>query len=448
MAAAVATEAEAFLSLARERVAAEGWTGTAWVETGLRAALLRDGRRLLETLLNDPALPLPDDASRPGEKCTCAVARQLESLFGPLTLRRNYYHAAAQGATAGTGRYPLDTALKLVGPYTPALARLMSRAGAQSGFESGSKDLGVYAGLAIHGRQIHRLMQTVGPAVLQAAAAAPAATPAAPIPVLYVEVDGTGAPMVPAALAGRKGQQPDGTAKTREVKLGCVFTQHGRDADGRPQRDPASTTYLCGLETAADFGTRLRAEARRRGLGQSERVVLLGDGAAWVWELGRVNFACAIEILDYYHAREHLSRLVEALVGKDTPAAKKLLDRWETWLWAGEVTRLLKTARRRAGPGGAAPGAAVATELGYFEKNRARMRYGEFRRQGLFIGSGVVEAGCKTVVGQRAKQSGMCWTEAGLLAVLHTRCALLSGTFDTFWNTWNHTPPPSQLSAA
>ena len=443
MAAAVATEVEAFLSLARERLATEGWRGSDWVETGLRAALLQDGRRLFADLLNDPTLPLPGDASGPGEKCTCAVERDVETLFGPLTVRRNYYHAAA----TGQGRYPLDEALKLVGPYPPAWARLLSRAGAQTGFESGSADLRVYGGLAIQGRQIHRLMQLVGPAVHQAMEAAPNETVAAPIPVLYIEVDGTGAPMVPAELAGRKGKQPDGTAKTREVKLGCVFTQHGTDAEGLPVRDATSTTYLCGLETAGDFGTRLRREARRRGLGQSERVVLLGDGAAWVWELGRVNFSGAVEILDYYHAREHLSRLVEALVGKATPAAKQLLARWESWLWQGEVARLLKTARLRGRAVGGALAAAVATELGYFEKNLTRMRYGEFRRQGLFIGSGVVEAGCKTVVGQRAKQSGMCWTEAGLLAVLHTRCALLSGQFDNFWENWNQ-PAPSNLQAA
>lgn len=443
MAAACATETEAFLSLARQRLAAEGWTCGDWVETGLRQALLQDGRRLLECLLNDPTLPLPDDASRPGEKCTPAVERDVETLFGPLTLRRNYYYAAA----TGSGRYPLDAALKLIGPYTPALARLMSRAGAQTGFESGSQDLRVYGGLQINGRQIHRLMQTIGPAVQQACEAAPNEKLIAPIPVLYVGVDGTGAPMVPAALAGRKGKQPDGTAKTREVKLGCVFTQHTTDVEGHPIRDAASTTYLCGLETAGDFGIRLRREAFRRGLSQSQRVVLLGDGAVWVWEVGRVNFPRAIEILDYYHAREHLTRLVEALVGKGTPAATQLQERWESWLWEGQVKRLLKRARRRGQAGGAQLPEAVPTELGYFEKNQTRMRYGEFRRQGLFIGSGVVEAGCKTVVGQRAKQSGMCWTEAGLLAVLHTRCALLGGQFDAFWDRWNDPDPNVQIFA-
>ena len=441
MAEAFAAETQAFLSLARKRLATEGWTSSDWVETGLREALLKDGRRLLEHLLNDPTLPIPDDASQPGEKGTAAVPRDLETLFGKLTLRRNYYYAAA----AGTGRYPLDTALKLVGPYTPALARLMSRAGAQTGFESGSQDLRVYGGIQIQGRQIHRLMQIIGPSVQQTCAQFPDDQPDAPIPVLYAAVDGTGAPMVPAALAGRAGKQPEGTAKTREVKLGCVFTQHTTDPEGHPVRDAASTTYLCGLETAGDFGTRLRREAFRRGLCQSRRVVLLGDGAPWVWELGRVNFPNAIAILDYYHAREHLTLLVEALVGKGTPASAQLQERWESWLWEGHIQRLLKAAERRGRYCPPPIPQAVATQLGYFQKNQARMRYGEFRRQGLFIGSGVVEAGCKTVVGQRAKQSGMCWTEAGLLAVLHTRCALLGGQFDAFWDNWNQ--PPQTIQA-
>ena len=436
MAQALAAETEAFLTLARERLATEGWTSSDWVETGLREALLKDGRRLLEHLLNDSALPIPDDTSRPGEKCTAAVSREVETLFGKLTLRRNYYYAPQ----TGTGRYPLDSALKLAGAYTPALARLMSRAAAQTGFESGSKDLRVYGGIQIQGRQIHRLMQTLGPSVQQACADLPDEKPDPPIPALYVAMDGTGAPMVPAALAGRAGKQPDGTAKTREVKLGCVFTQHSTDAEGQPVRDAASTTYLCGLETAGDFGTRLRREAFRRGLCQSRRVVLLGDGAPWVWELGRVNFPNAIAILDYYHAREHLTLLVEALAGKGTPAAAQLIKRWESWLWEGHLPRLLKAVQPRVRRCPQPASEAAATQLGYFQKNQLRMRYGEFRRQGFFIGSGVVEAGCKTVVGQRAKQSGMCWTEAGLLAVLHTRCALLGGQFDAFWDNWNQTP--------
>lgn len=253
---------------------------------------------------------------------------------------------------------------------------------------------------------------------------------------------------MPAALQGRKGQQPGASAKTREVKLGCVFTQHGTDAEGQPVRDAARTTYLCGLETAGDFGTRLRREARRRGLGQSERVVLLGDGAAWVWKLGRVNFSCAIEILDYYHALEHLTRLIEALVRKARLQPRNCRPAGKTGCGPGRCRGCSRRRDEGASPPVRTLGAAVATELGYLEKNRTRMRYGEFRRQGWFICSDVLEAGCKTVVGQRAKQSGMCWTESGLLAVLHTKCALLGGQFDTFWENWKRPAQPGLAFAA
>jgi hypothetical protein len=429
VAAALATEAEQFLSLARGRLAVEGWNCAEWVETGLREALHKDGRRWLESLLNDSTLPVPGDLTESGEKCTAAVSRQVDSVFGTLTLRRNYYHSPK----TSSGRYPLDEALGLVEGHTPMLARLITRAGAQSGYQAASEDLRVYGGIQVGGRQIHRLLQITGPQIERALARTPAVVISAPIPVFYVSVDGTGAPMVPAALVGRQGKQPDGSAKTREVKLGCVFTQHLLDEQGHPVRDPASTTYLCGLETAADFGTRLRREALRRGMGQSQRTALLGDGAAWIWELSRVNFSHATEILDYYHGREHLTDLVHGLAEQGTPSADRLLDRWEGWLWQGEVDRLLKTANRQAHRLGSKIGKTVATELNYFEKNRERMQYAEFRRLGLFIGSGVVEAGCKTVIGKRAKQSGMTWTEAGLLNVLHPRCALIGGQFDSCW---------------
>ena len=443
MEAAVASEVEQFLKLARQRLVSEGWGSVEWIETGLREALLKDGRRLLEDLVNDPALPLAGDCSRPGEKCTAGVERQVESIFGVLKLRRNYYYALQ----AAAGRYPLDEALELIEGCTPMLARLMTRAAAQGGFAGAAEDLRVYAGLQIEARQIHRMLQHTGPAVHKAWEQLPATVPDRPHPILYVSVDGTGVPMVAEALAGRAGKQPDGSAKTREIKLGCVFTQHALDAEGRPMRDPDSTTYLCGLDSAEDFGLRLRQEAIRRGMGKSGKVAFLGDGAAWVWEIARVNFPGAIEVLDYFHGREHLTDLVEAILGADSPQVVQRVESWERWLWEGQVERIVKAADRHIGQKGARDAQRAQSEVGYFQKNKARMRYGLFRSQGLFIGSGVVEAGCKTVVGQRAKQSGMRWSESGVLNVLHTRCALLGGQFDECWQAASFAPSQNLLAA-
>ena len=418
------------MNLARARLLAQGWGSVQWVEAGLREALLKDGRGLLESLINDPALPVAEDASRPGEKCTCGVERQVDSVFGVLKVRRNYYYSLS----AGGGRYPLDEALGLIEGSTPMLARLMTRAGAQSGFAGAAEDLRVYGGVQVEGRQIHRMLQQTGPAMHRAWEGLPAAALTAPLPVLYVSVDGTGVPMVPEALIGRAGKQADGSAKTREIKLGCVFTQHATDTEGQPLRDPSSTTYLCGLDSAEDFGGRLRQEAIRRGMGKSKKVVFLGDGAAWVWEIGRVNFPQAVEILDCFHGREHLTELVEAILGADCPRMSQRVESWESWLWEGQVDRITQAAGRHIRREGACDAQQAQTQLAYFQRNRWRMRYGLFRRQGLFIGSGVVEAGCKTVVGQRAKQSGMRWSEGGVLNVLHTRCALLGGQFDQCWD--------------
>ena len=190
------------------------------LELGLRAALLQDGRHLLEQLYAQAGLRIPDNASRPGEKCHPDRTLQMHSIFGPVALQRHYYYAPA----TGTGRFPLDVALGLVESFSPALVRLGARAAAREGYEAASEDMLALAGIAIEGRQIHRLVQQVGAPVAAALEQGPNLDPQ-PIPVLYIEGDATGVPMVTEELAGRKGKQTDGSAKTREVKLGCVFTQ-------------------------------------------------------------------------------------------------------------------------------------------------------------------------------------------------------------------------------
>jgi hypothetical protein len=196
----------------------------------------------------------------------------MHSIFGPVALQRHYYYAPA----TGTGRFPLDEALGLVESFSPALVRLGARAAAREGYEAASEDLLALAGIALAGRQIHRLVQQVGPSVAAALEQGPNLDPQ-PIPVMYIEGDATGVPMVTEALAGRKGKQTDGSAKTREVKLGCVFTQTKPEAEtGLPVRDPDSTTYTGSFQTAEEFGGHLRREALRRGLDRAVQVVFLG----------------------------------------------------------------------------------------------------------------------------------------------------------------------------
>ena len=415
--------------MVRQHLARQGVGNLEAVELGLREALFKDARTLLQELYRQPDLSLPEQASRPGEKCHPDRPKTVQTLFGPIELRRAYfYHPASH-----TGRAPLDQALGLIGSFSPALVRLCARAAAKEGYESASQDLLAQAGVAIDGRQIQRLVNLVAPAVAaQLEAGSPVGV--ASLPVMYVEVDGTGVPMVAEELVGRAGKQEDGSALTREVKLGAVFTQTQTDEQGLPVRDHQSTTYVGGFESAPDFGTRVRAEARRRGLGQAAKLVFIGDGAAWIWELARVNFPMALLTLDLYHALERLHQLCEGLYGADSPRAARLERAWTAMLKADQVAKVIAAARRRLAQMGPQPDDTLDKQIAYFEHHQDKMLYQTYRAQGLFYGSGVVEGGCRSVIGQRLKESGMFWTQSGAASVLTLRVALKSHRWDECWN--------------
>ena len=226
-----------------------------------------------------------------------------------------------------------------------------------------------------------------------------------PIPILYVQMDGTGVPVVKKGTEGRKGKIDGQPARTREVKLGCVFTQTTWDQEGYAIRDPDSTTYTGAIETADEFGKRIYLEAWNRGWSRAGKKVVMGEGAEWIWNQADLHFPGAIQIVDLYHARQHLWELARRLYPND-PAnqkawikihQKRLLDK-------GKIEKLVLALRSiESTPVEVLE--QIRSEAVYFERNAERMRYPKFRRQHLFVGSGVIEAGCKTVIGHRLKQS-------------------------------------------
>jgi hypothetical protein len=248
---------------------------------------------------------------------------------------------------------------------------------------------------------------------------------------MYVSADGTGVPMVAQELIGRRGKQADGKAKTRQVYLGCVFTQHRVDEQGHPVRDWESTTYVSSFKPSDEFGPCLRQEALRRGMAGADNVVLLIDGAPALEHLGRQNFKDCVQIVDFYHALEHAGLVVAALIGKEHPDYTAQLRRWAKRLLKDRVEALIDQTRKEYA--GKPQAQTVEKELGYFVRNVARMQYGTFRAKGYFIGSGVVEAGCKTVIGGRCKQSGMFWSESGAENILALRCIHSSRRLEEFW---------------
>ena len=346
------------------------------------------------------------------------------TLFGQVQIQRDYYYDGYKG------HCPADAALGFEGCCTPALARLICRSAAQQPYGAASRDLQEYGGVEVEERQIQRTVLRTGPDTQAWLQKQPGSTRA--VPVMYLGCDGTGAPMRREELVGRKGKGPDGQAKTREVKLGVVFTQHVRDEKGRPIRDHASTTYLASFDRVEDFAPQLRQEAIRRGVGQAGQVVFLSDGAVWTEELQRQNFPNAASILDFYHAAERVHALARATVCAEDGAAKKQANRWIKHLLRDQVDRVITEARvalpKRS------PNRQLAQEqIDFLNGHKIRMKYGTYRRKGWFIGSGVVEAGCKTVIGKRLKQSGMFWSETGASCVLNFRTLLLSSRFDAFW---------------
>ena len=360
----------------------------------------------------------------PGYRRAGRRSRHAQGFFGWTTLERDYYYNGRRGFSPADGR------LGLVGSYTPDLACLLTLAAALEPYEAAQQLLKRFSGIAVAGRQIQRLIQIVGPKAL--AWQRPTA-PVQAMPVLYLSFDGTGVPIVNRELRGRKGKPPDGTAKTREAKLGCAFTQHGQDEKGHPVRDPDSTTYVASFQTAREFGALMRQEALRRGMAVAAKVGVICDGAKWTAELARVNFPGALFILDFYHALLHLHALAEALEGKETPGKARLVSQWKKLLLQDRVQQVIAQAQR-LGQSRPAQQEAIQQEIGYLVNHQAWMLYKTYRKAGYFIGSGVVEAGCKTVVGQRLKGSGMHWTEEGALHVLALRCLVLSGLFETFWS--------------
>jgi hypothetical protein len=416
------------------------------VETAVRVAVLAAGTKVIEELLRNVGVGRRESEVR----CPrCAVAMKSKgprplavlTLLGWVRFKRSMYVCPCCNAK----RYLGDEELDIVNTSrSPGVRRQVTRLGAKETFAEVSEDLQELAGLALCRKEAERIAETEGQRmedwmaqerqalrVLQ-----PPVDTEKSIDTLYIELDGTGIPMVPSEVEGRKGKQPDGTAKTREAKVGCVFTQTKFDDEGKPIRDPHSTTFVSAIETSACFGWRLYAESVRRGLFKAKRVIALGDGAEWVKNTAQTHFGTAQFIIDFYHASEHIGDLCRALFDRDVRQTDYYHEKWTDSLWEGEIEAIIQSATNLL-PKDPRTKNDARILIAYFEKNKEHMRYAHYRQQGLFIGSGVVEATCKHLVGHRLKQSGMEWTVRGANAILAARAVRLSNRTEEYWEQRN-----------
>ncbi len=409
------------------------------VELATRAASHQLGAKMLERLLSGSArfdLTLA---------CECGQvarfhqlrAKQVLTVLGPITIQRPYYVCPH----CHRGCSPRDRELDVQGvTCSPGVRRMLALVGSETSFEQSREQLELLAGIEVTAKAVERHAEAIGAdieareqAEIQRAKQLELPQVCAPaVPVLYIEMDGTGIPVVKAETEGRAGKAEGQPAHTREVKLGCVFTQTNTQPDGRPVRDEESTSYVAAIETAERFGLRLYTEVWRRGWSRAQKKVVLGDGAVWIWNLADQHFPGAIQIVDLFHARQHLWELSAKLFPGDDKARKRWLAPRLERLENGKIETLVKMLHA-AQPDSEELAKIVHNEAEYFERNAARMRYPAFRAQGLFVGSGVVEAGCKTVIGSRLKCSGMFWTVRGANAIIALRCCRLSRRFEDYW---------------
>lgn len=341
-----------------------------------------------------------------------------------------------------TGQFPADVELDIENTeLSPGVRRMQAVVGQEAPFDRGRQQMKLLADLEVTTKAVERTAEAIGEDIAvgeqkEIQRAMQLDLPMVvgePVPILYVQMDGTGIPVVKKETAGRQGKTDGQPSHTREVKLGCVFTQTAWDKEGYPIRDPDSTTYTGAIETAEEFGKRIYLEAWKRGWSRAQKKVVVADGAEWIWNLAEQHFPGAVQIVDLYHARQHLWELARKLHPNDEVNQKLWIKRHQRRLLdKGKIQKLVLSLRSTDSTNQEVM-EKIRTEADYFERNAARMRYPKFRRQHLFVGSGVIEAGCKTVIGSRLKQSGMFWTVRGANAIVALRCCHLNGRFEDYW---------------
>ncbi|MBR0066173.1 MAG: ISKra4 family transposase [Kiritimatiellae bacterium] len=417
---------------AADSVAERGIGCTSQLEHGLNAAAQSMCRELMEALLTSEASVRDGYVREKGERHGGTHGKDVDTLFGPVgPVPRTYYYGKDAGGTK-SGHYPWDERMGLLGQYTPAVVSEVLRLAAMHSYEEAAQEFenahgwrlspdamrGIVLNSSDSAAKYHQLCESVRQEERTRLA--------------YVLVDGTGISMFQKCLEGVKGKD-GGPAKTREVKLAAFFT--GSMKKGKPWRDDDSTTYVATTQRWEPFGKMARREFDRRFPLKPDVTVFLSDGGNWTKSVHDNDFNFAVMILDIFHALEHLREIMKLLGHREkTDEWTECFRRWKRMIKAGRIKSVVKEAEKQATAKGARCAAKVDDKLQYYRDNYDRMKYDEYILNGWFIGSGVVESGCKCVVQQRLDLSGMHWSLRGAEALLPIRALYKSGRLDEFHN--------------
>jgi hypothetical protein len=391
------------------------------------------GKNLLANLLTSLVpflLPVYDAADL---ACSCGARARYQrereatviSLLGPLSFSRPYYHCAA----CGHGFAPLDQQLQFcAGSVSASLEELLALLGAQvDSFEAAVGVLEKLTLLHVAPNTVRAATERLGQVVAM---------------LEQHELDEALGELPPAPLPGQSDVRQAGSATYismdgmqvhfddgwHETKLGALYTTEMRPNPKHPERSEphaVDLSYVADVVCAEAFGPLVWREAVRRSVTAQSPLVVIGDGAAWIWNIADTYFPGAVQIVDWYHASQYVWQAAAAIKGDATPAAAAWVKQQLDLLWSDRVAEVVEQLEQHLGKG-----EAVEKAHTYLTNNLKRMQYATYRAKGLQIGSGSIESGCKHVLGARLKQAGMMWSRDGAQAVAKVRARLKSGRWD------------------
>jgi len=414
------------------------WRDGHWLydaEHATREAIIEAGRRVLQDLLTRHGSghvgQWHTNASGQQRKFKQYRMRKVHTLLGSVSIRRAGYHSSS--ASAGTV-YPLDAELGLRHRFSEGVEEVTAFNASQLTYEETAAVAEKALGLRLSQTAVQSIAARWGEELM---ATRSGRTPQERgMPRMAVAVDAAKVRTAERRRKRKGSRKQHFTEHWTDAKLGVVY---GFDRRGRSQSDKR---YVASLQSKEPFGQALWTQIAASGADRAKHVVWLGDGAEWIWSLKREHLPQAVEVLDFYHARDHLHTVARALWSRDTPRRHRWVKTQQRRLLTGRVKHVLGELRRHARSLGPPPDdvadddprKVVANNVRYFEHNAERMRYDEYRRNGYPIGSGVVESGCKHVIAQRMKiTASMSWSRRRAEAVLQLRGLVRSRQWDAFW---------------
>jgi hypothetical protein len=406
------------------------------LEQLVRQTVQRVGARAMELHLAGKPLGY-DGASRACDRRGCEHdqrfvghrPRTLATLLGQVTITRAYYHCKHCGASC----CPYDQSVGLgTGHMSVGLAKAAALVSAVDPFIPAATLLHELTGQRLGDRTVHKVARTVGLVASEQERQLALRMAVWSVPIEGIE-----------ARPGRLYVCVDGVMVHRtqwnEAKCVACYWEEPACSSGSKSKQgvPRQTRYTVRFESAEQFKAFVWSLAMRCGLETATEVILLGDGAAWIWDhVAGILGERTICITDWYHVMEHVWACGNALHGQGSEAARTWVKAHETLLWEGAyLTVIACVQQERTATRSPAKREALANLANYLRNQGSRLAYATFRQRGYDIGSGRVESACKHVVANRMKRSGMLWSDKGAQDVLSLRTAYLNGGWNRLWAT-------------